>query len=440
MLLHFISCISPIPPTEPPRPFDFIVDGVLLRTDLKQHLTDQQLSAESVIEIEYVPAVIPPKQRRTQPQEDWVTCVDTASPSFIVSGSSDGSVRISGLDAQGDTDAISCHSSFLAHEEGGVNALAILPTVAGGTNGSLLLTAGKDHTVKLWQLTQKEVATGAKKPSDSASGGLDGKLVAEYKGHTDSVESFAVNPAGDRLVSCGWDGALILWRTGPEVLQEPSTSHPARAAKITSSKKQKIAPPAPTSVLDLAPQGRLEGHLHCVSSAAWPVAQFLYSGGWDHSVRRWDVETGINTDTYNGSKVVHSLATCDRQSDLVAFGGADRSLRVWDSRSRKGEGLQVQAYASHASWISCVRWSHSSSHHIATSSHDGTAKVWDLRSNVALTTLTHAPLEGGVEDKVLCVGWIKLKGDGKVDAPAGTGGLVTGGSDCNLVAHIWGNQ
>jgi WD40 repeat protein len=59
-------------------------------------------------------------------------------------------------------------------------------------------------------------------------------------------------------------------------------------------------------------------------------------------VRRWDVASGVNTDTYNGSKVVSSIASSSGSPDVVAFGGSDKALRVWDSRSRKGEGLAVQ--------------------------------------------------------------------------------------------------
>lgn len=151
--------------------------------------------------------------------------------------------------------------------------------------------------------------------------------------------------------------------------------------------------------MDFAPLGRLEGHLHCVSSTSWPVEQPLYSGGWDHSVRRWDVETGINTDTYNGSKVVQSLACCPSGllPNVMAFGGADRALRIWDSRSREGEAIKVEAYVSHANWISCVRWSPISPFHLATSSHDGTAKIWDTRSTVPLATLSH-PRQDGEKD------------------------------------------
>lgn len=34
------------------------------------------------------------------------------------------------------------------------------------------------------------------------------------------------------------------------------------------------------------------GHTQCVSSVVWPEHDVIYSSSWDHSVRRWDVETG----------------------------------------------------------------------------------------------------------------------------------------------------
>ncbi len=52
-----------------------------------------------------------------------------------------------------------------------------------------------------------------------------------------------------------------------------------------------------------SPSAELRGHLHCVSGLAWPVEGALFSGGWDHSVRRWDVAVGAAVDTYSGSKV-----------------------------------------------------------------------------------------------------------------------------------------
>lgn len=37
------------------------------------------------------------------------------------------------------------------------------------------------------------------------------------------------------------------------------------------------------------------GHTQCVSSVVWPEYGKIYSASWDHSIRRWDIETGKDT-------------------------------------------------------------------------------------------------------------------------------------------------
>jgi WD40 repeat protein len=59
-------------------------------------------------------------------------------------------------------------------------------------------------------------------------------------------------------------------------------------------------------------------------------------------VRRWDVESGAATDTLNASKAVYCVAAPPRDASgagLVAFGGAERVLRLWDPRTAPGEAL-----------------------------------------------------------------------------------------------------
>lgn len=51
---------------------------------------------------------------------------------------------------------------------------------------------------------------------------------------------------------------------------------------------------------------------------------------------------------------------------------------------------------------------------MATASHDGTTKLWDLRTSIPLHTLE------GHTNKVLCAAW------------AGPALLATGGADCKL--------
>jgi ribosome biogenesis protein YTM1 len=165
--------------------------------------------------------------------------------------------------------------------------------------------------------------------------------------------------------------------------------------------------------------------VHCISALSWPESGTVYSGGWDHSVRRHDVETRTNTDTYNGSKAVYAVAapaavdaetdsSSSSSSNVVAFGGADRVLRIWDTRRVKGEGLAVKAYNAHEGWISSIAWRPGSAYQLATGGHDGSVKVWDVRSGVPLGSLVQH------DQKVLCVGWW------------GAQQLVSGGADCKL--------
>lgn len=73
-----------------------------------------------------------------------------------------------------------------------------------------------------------------------------------------------------------------------------------------------------------------------------------------------------------------------------------------------------------------VSWHPYSPHaQIASGSHDGTVKVWDLRSSLPLFTLTHHT------DKVLCVDWAGIMdteaAKGKEEAKVTRFDLVSGG-------------
>ena len=56
-----------------------------------------------------------------------------------------------------------------------------------------------------------------------------------------------------------------------------------------------------------------------------------------HQVRRWDAEMCTCTERHDGAKPVYSVAAAPGGSQLVAFGGAERALHIWDPRTPTGK-------------------------------------------------------------------------------------------------------
>ncbi|KAK8954096.1 hypothetical protein KSP39_PZI001941 [Platanthera zijinensis] len=66
-------------------PFDFLIDGELIRLPLEQFLLAKGISTEKILEIEYVKAVVPQKQGDPSLHDDWVDVVVLPSlPEFQI--------------------------------------------------------------------------------------------------------------------------------------------------------------------------------------------------------------------------------------------------------------------------------------------------------------------------------------------------------------------
>lgn len=398
------------------------MDGELLRKPLAQHLLDHGVSPEAAVVVEYVPAVVPPEARQALPHDEWVAAVAGCDArGCLASGAYDGGVRLWGRGGD-------CLAGFAAHA-GGVTAAAWLPE----SQGSLLLTAGKDASVRLWEVPTPSSGKGRSGKSSGAAAPADPRLVSVCAGHSDTVAALAVSPSGEVAASGGWDGKLSLWATGRRVVEEADAGDGGdKAAQQQSKKKRRVGKDdvasagVPSCEHQQEATGQLEGHVHCVSALCWTgggSGGMLVSGGWDHSVRLWDVGASRAVATYNGSKAVYAVAAAPGSSSgggggagghVIAFGGAEGALRVWDARA-KGEALSVRGYAAGGAWVSGLAWRpDGGGHHVASASHDGSLRLWDLRTPVPLGTLKQHT------DKALCVAWW------------GADTVATGGADCRL--------
>ena len=68
----------------PPRPFDFLLGGELLRGSLSRGLAKHGLSGEGTVTLEYIALLAPPQPRHAETHPDWVSCLAPPLPLLAV--------------------------------------------------------------------------------------------------------------------------------------------------------------------------------------------------------------------------------------------------------------------------------------------------------------------------------------------------------------------
>uniref|UniRef100_A0A5B6ZZH0 UDENN domain-containing protein n=1 Tax=Davidia involucrata TaxID=16924 RepID=A0A5B6ZZH0_DAVIN len=169
----------------------------------------------------------------------------------------------------------------------------------------------------------------------------------------------------------------------------------------------------------------LRGHsgavtaLHCVTRReVWDLvgdredAGFFISGSTDCSVKIWDpsLRGSELKATLKGHTGTVRAINSDRGK--VVSGSDDQSVIVWDKQTTQ----LLEELKGHDAQVSCVRML--SGERVLTAAHDGTVKMWDVRTDTCVATV------GRCSSAVLCM-----------EYDDSTGILAAAGRDS--VANIW---
>jgi guanine nucleotide-binding protein subunit beta-2-like 1 protein len=193
-------------------------------------------------------------------------------------------------------------------------------------------------------------------------------LLEGHSGWVTCIATFPDNP--ELLLTGSRDKSLMIWNLGKE---ENSYGTPRK---------------------------RLTGHNHFVQDLVISSdGQFALSGSWDSTLRLWDLNYGTTTRRFIGhSKDVLSVAFSSDNRQIVS-GSRDKTIKLWNTL---GECKYTIEENGHTEWVSCVRFSPSTTNPmIISGGWDKLVKVWNLtncklRTNLAghsgyINTVTVSP-------------------------------------------------
>ena len=231
--------------------------------------------------------------------------------------------------------------------------------VAFRRDGQLLLTAGFDGMVTLWDLNTGQVQ--------------------ELKGHQGRVKQLQFSRDGQHLASIGEDGMVRLWDLNTGQVQELK-GHRDRDKQLQFSRDgQHLAIAGEDGMvrlwdLNTEQVQELKGHRGWVKQLqfSWD-GQLLASAGLDGILRLWDLNTGQVQELKGHRGWVWQMAL-SWDGQLLASAGVDGIMRVWNIKTRQVQalkGYRGRVYQVEFSWDSQL---------LASAGVNGIVRLWDIKN------------------------------------------------------------
>jgi WD40 repeat protein len=278
--------------------------------------------------------------------------------------------------------------------------------VAFSPDGHTLATAGRDGTVRLWNVGDPAHPTPWGPP---------------LRGHTSYVFSVDFSPDGRTLVSAGYDHELRFWNVADPARAEPlgppvNAGTDAIASAAFSPDGHTVASAGHDRTIRLwnvtdpahptAWGPPIAGHGDTVYATAFsPDGRTLASVSNDHTVRLWNVADPAHPGALGRPLLGHTdtvyAVAFSADGRTVATAGADHGVRLWsvaDPAHPIALGQPMNGHTGYVYWLAFGPDGHS----LASASGDGTVRLWDIPQTLLnahlsyVNTAAFSPSDGRV--------------------------------------------
>ncbi|KAJ5279412.1 hypothetical protein N7478_004784 [Penicillium angulare] len=233
----------------------------------------------------------------------------------------------------------------------GVNGLAV------DQQNSILYSAGRDGVICSWDLNPPQAPFHPSNPFSNATRQPGPtRFKTQVQAHSHWINDIVLTQDNSALVSASSDTTVRLWRPHSESVEVPE---------------------------------RIGKHADYVKALASPGGQasWVASGGLDHKICLWDLNGCgeiLSIDACGDDKTEKgSIYALGAVSSVLASGGPENVVRVWDPKS----GKLVTKFVGHTDNVRDIMINQSGDT-IMTASSDQTIKVWSLTAGRCMNTLT----------------------------------------------------
>jgi len=242
----------------------------------------------------------------------------------------------------------------------------------------MLLSASRDKSIIMWQLTKQEENFGTP--------------LKRLTGHGHYVQDVAISSDGQFALSGSWDGTLRLWdlNTGNTTRRFIGHTKDVLSVAFSADNRQIVSGSRDKTINLWNTLGQLkftiteEGHsewVSCVRFSPNLATPLIVSAGWDKLVKVWNLtQCKLRTNLIGHTGYVNTV-TVSPDGSLCASGGKDGTAMLWDLNEGRhlssldaGDVIHALCFSPNRYWL-CA----------ATAS---TIKIWDLESKVCVDELT----------------------------------------------------